>query len=221
MGPYPQVNKQVPAVAGMRVSMKGAACVMPLREEFVNKILSTYESFTTECSDAKETLVAWELYDPCVVAKKDNGCFANRGYHLNSLIMPTWSKEENDGFCRQWARDVSNMFKEEIEAHGETVSEGIEGGASVRGKKGAVLLYGNYDVSIEENEFVKDGQSLLIIFFSNTTRDPETYSVRTTIASRRSKQRTIRRICSTSSSPSHLLRGLRAGEWLATKYPFF
>jgi hypothetical protein len=147
MGPYPQVNKQVPAVAGMRVSMKGAACVMPLREAFVNKILDTYEKFTTECADAKETLVAWELYDPCVVAKKDNGCFANRGYHLNSLIMPTWSKEGNDGFCRQWARDVSNMFKQEIEAHGETASEGIEGGASVRGKKGAVLLYGNYDVS--------------------------------------------------------------------------
>jgi hypothetical protein len=61
--------------------------------------------------------------------------------------MPTWSKEENDQFCRQWTRDVSNMFKKEIEAHGETASEGIEGGASVRGKKGAVLLYGNYGVS--------------------------------------------------------------------------
>jgi hypothetical protein len=148
MGPYSQVNKQVPAVAGMRVSMKGAACVMPLREEFVGKILDTYESFTAECPDAKETLVAWELYDPCVVAAKENGCFANRGYHLNGLIMPTWSEVKNDGFCRQWARDVSEMFKEEIEAHGQIASKGVEGGASVRGNKGAVLLYGNYDVSI-------------------------------------------------------------------------
>jgi hypothetical protein len=40
------------------------------------------------------------------------------------------------------------MFKEDIEAHGKTASEGIEGGASIRGNKGAVLLYGNYDVSV-------------------------------------------------------------------------
>jgi hypothetical protein len=132
MGPYPKVNAQVPAITGMRSSMKGAAFVMPLREEFVHSVLATYEEFT----------------DPCVVAKLDNGSFANRGLHLNSLIMPTWSKEENDQLCRQWARDVSNMFKKDIEAHGKTASEGIEGGASIRGHKGAVLLYGNYDVSI-------------------------------------------------------------------------
>lgn len=147
MGPYPQVNKQVPAITGMRSSMKGAAFVLPLREEFLHSILATYEEFTASCDDAKESLVAWELYDPCVVAKSENGCFANRGLHLNSLIMPTWSKQENDQQCRQWARDVSNMFKTEIEAHGKMASEGIEGCASIRGHKGAVLLYGNYDVS--------------------------------------------------------------------------
>ena len=147
MGPYPKVNAQVPAITGMRSSMKGAAFVMPLREEFVHSVLASYEEFTGSCDDAKDSLVAWELYDPCVVAKLDNGSFANRGLHLNSLIMPTWSKEENDQQCRQWARDVSNMFKKDIEAHGKTASEGIEGGASIRGHKGAVLLYGNYDVS--------------------------------------------------------------------------
>jgi hypothetical protein len=147
MGPYPKVNQQVPSTTGMRSSMKGAAFVLPLREEFVHSILATYEEFTASCDDAQGSLVAWELYDPCVVARNDNGCFANRGLHLNSLIMPTWTKEEDDRQCRQWARDVSNMFKKEIEAHGETASEGIEGGASIRGHKGAVLLYGNYDVS--------------------------------------------------------------------------
>jgi len=149
MGPYPQVNKQVPAITGMRSSMKGAAFVLPLREEFVHSVLATYEEFTASCDDAKDSLVAWELYDPCVVSKHENGSFANRGLHLNSLIMPTWSKQENDQLCRQWARDVSNMFKKEIEAHGETASDGIEGGASIRGHKGAVLLYGNYDVSLD------------------------------------------------------------------------
>ena len=209
MGPYPQINKQVPAVAGMRVSMKGSACVLPLREEFVNSILATFEKFTSECEDAKETLVAWELYDPCVVAAKENGSFANRGYHLNSLIMPTWSKAESDAFCRQWARDVSNMFKEEIEAHGKTASEGIEGGASVRGNKGAVLLYGNYDVSDVSRWIGRECESLLMCLASNTTRDREIFSERTTIDSRRSKQSTIRRTCSISSSPSRLLRSFR------------
>jgi hypothetical protein len=42
---------------------------------------------------------------------------------------------------------MSNMFKKEIEVHGKTRSEEIEGGASIRGNKSAVLLYGNYDVS--------------------------------------------------------------------------
>lgn len=58
-----------------------------------------------------------------------------------------WTKPENDQSCRQFARDVSDMFKKEIETQGNTASEGIEGGVGVRGKKGAVMLYGNYDVS--------------------------------------------------------------------------
>ncbi|KAK0257217.1 hypothetical protein LTR35_018238 [Friedmanniomyces endolithicus] len=37
------------------------------------------------------------------------------------------------------------MFKKETEAQSETASKAVEGGASVRGGKGAVLLYGNYD----------------------------------------------------------------------------
>lgn len=147
MAPYTKVNRQVPALAGMRSSMKGAAFVLPLRESFVTDILSKYEAFMSSCPDAPASIVAWELYDPSVVATTEKGCFANRGYHLNSLIMPMWTQKENDAVCRQFARDVSNMFKKEIEEHGETPSKGIEGGASVRGKKGAVLLYGNYDVS--------------------------------------------------------------------------
>lgn len=199
MGPYPQVNKQVPATTGMRSSMKGAAFVLPLGEEFVHSILATYEHFTASCDDAKESLVAWELYDPSVVARLENGCFANRGLHLNSLIMPTWSKEENDQQCRQWARDVGNMFKKEIEAHGETPSEGIGGGASIRGHKGAVLLYGNYDVSVGE---VSCEFGLQLTWCSNTMRSRKTFLESTTSDCRRSKQSMIQRTCLTSCSLS-------------------
>lgn len=199
MGPYTMVNKQVPAITGMRSSMKGAAFVMPLREEFVNEVLASYETFTSSCDDANDSLIAWELYDPCVVAAGEKGCFANRGYHLNSLIMPTWSKAENDPFCRQWARDASNMFKAEIETHGETASDGIEGGASVRGKKGAVLLYGNYDVS----KIHGTSRAMSLTSSSNTTRDRRTSSANTSTSSRKSRPSMTRRTCSTSFSPLH------------------
>ncbi|KAK5111596.1 hypothetical protein LTR85_011825 [Meristemomyces frigidus] len=145
-GPYPMVNNMVPSMIGMRSSMKGAAFVLPIREEFVHSMLGKYQEFNKQCDDAAASLVAWELYDPSKVVASDEGSFANRGYHLNSLIMPMWTKAENDQQCRQWAREMSLMFKDELEAHGQTTSDGIEGGASVRGHKGAVLLYGNYDV---------------------------------------------------------------------------
>ena len=175
IGPYPQVNRMVPTMPGMRVSMKGAAYVLPIREEYFTEILAKYEAFQGNCDDAAASIVAWELYDPCKVVASEEGCFANRGYHLNSLIMPTWSKPENDQQCRQWARDMSMHFKHELEAHGMPTSKGVEGGASVRGNKGAVLLYGNYDVSSITCQ-VRD----LLTTASNTMRGRKTSSAPTT-----------------------------------------
>ncbi|KAK3674126.1 hypothetical protein LTR78_005973 [Recurvomyces mirabilis] len=145
MKSYPEVNKQIPTAPGFRSSMKGAAFVLPIREEFVHTLLSKYNTFLDSQPDAQGSLLAWELYDPTIVVASDEGCFANRGYHLNSLIMPLWSKAENDKECRQFARDLSLEFKHELERKGERTGDGVEGGASVRGKKNAVLLYGNYD----------------------------------------------------------------------------
>lgn len=144
---YPNANKLVPAMYGMRSSMKGAAHMMPLRQQFVEDVWKTYDAFIDTCSDAAPSVVAWELYDPCQVAASDEGSFANRGWHFNSLVMPMWTQPENDSKCRQFARDLSNMFKQEIQSHGAQASGGVEGGAAVRGRKGAVMLYGNYDVS--------------------------------------------------------------------------
>ncbi|KAK5687095.1 hypothetical protein LTS10_001232 [Elasticomyces elasticus] len=45
------------------------------------------------------------------------------------------------------------MFKKEMEVHNELATEGSEGGMSLRGIKGAVLLYGNYD---QYDEISKD-----------------------------------------------------------------
>lgn len=202
MGPYPNVNRMVPTVPGMRSSMKGAAYVLPIREEFFNDMFAKYEEFNKQCDDAAASVVAWELYDPCKVAEGDAGCFANRGYHLNGLIMPMWSKAENDQLCRQWARDMSNRFKQEIEAHGLPPSKGIEGGASVRGKKGAVLLYGNYDV----RSSIPPKPTCMLTIRSNMTRCPRTFLASTTHVCKRLKPSMIRRTCLISFSRLHRLQ---------------
>lgn len=147
----------------MRSSMKGAAFVMPMREEFVLEVLRKYEDFTSLNDDTAASVIAWELYDPSVVVANDHGCFANRGFHLNSLIMPMWTKSENDKQCRQWAQDVSLMFKQEIVEHGVTASHGFEGGVSVRSKKGSVMLYGNYDVSGETQAWQRETDKVIAI----------------------------------------------------------
>ena len=175
MEPWPTVNTLAPAVYGMRSSMKGAAFTMPLRVPFVSEVLNKYEEFMNSCDDAGPSVVAFELFDPTFVVTRDVGSFANRGYHLNGLVMPTWGKAENDQQCRQWARDMSSMFKKELETQGEHAAPGVEGGASVRGHKGAVMLYGNYDVS--GNHMMCFGTKL--IDRSNTMRSRKISSART------------------------------------------
>lgn len=174
--------------------MKGAAFVMPIREQFVASMLEKYDEFNKQCDDAAASLVAWELYDPSKVVEGDEGSFANRGYHLNSLIMPMWTKAENDGQCRQWAREMSLMFKHELEAHDQRTSEGVEGGASVRGHKGAVLLYGNYDVSV----CLCTTMPVILTPFSNMTRSQKTFSGPTTLACASLRRSTIPRMSSTN-----------------------
>lgn len=96
MDAYPNCNKLVPAMYGMRSSMKGAAFMMPLREEFLQEVKDLYDKFIDKCEDAAPSVVAWELYDPTKVALGEEGCFANRGHHFNGLVMPMfvcpWAK---------------------------------------------------------------------------------------------------------------------------------
>ena len=201
MDAYPECNKLIPGMYGLRSSMKGAAFMHPIREQFVGDIKETFEKFIDSCDDAAGTVVAWELFDPCKVAELEEGSFANRGYHFNSLVMPMWTKTENDQRCRQFARDVSNMFKKEIEEHGNRPSQGIEGGAGVRGKKGAVMLYGNYDVS---GLTFDDGWSSQRN--SNTKKSLETSLARTMPSCKNSSRSMMQRICSTNCLQSRLTR---------------
>lgn len=152
MAPYPKVNDLVPAQIGYRSSMKGAAFIPPLRPEFVLEVMASFDKFVAAVPDAAASIVAFEYYDAIKVNESDSGSFANRGYHLNGLALPSWQDKVNDSVCRQWARDVSNMFKAELKNQGHHINKGVES-ASRRGKKGATMLYGNYDVSVYASDY--------------------------------------------------------------------
>lgn len=111
----------------------------------MSDIVTKFDTFVASNPDATGSIIAFELYDSAKLNSLETGSFANRGYHLNGLVMPTWSDKANDAVCRQWARDMSNTFKTELEEHGEQTGEGVDGGVGRRGHKGAVMLYGNYD----------------------------------------------------------------------------
>ncbi|KAG9604326.1 hypothetical protein KCU77_g749, partial [Aureobasidium melanogenum] len=154
MGPYPDANNLIPAPHGFRCNIKSSVFMPPLRTAFALDALSRYEEFMDSCPDAAKTILAWEWTDPSKIIASDAGCFANRGKHLNTLIMPVWTKPENDKLCRDWARELSEHFKTELERKGLETSDGIEGGVSLRGSKGAVLMYGNYDQTDERSRDV-------------------------------------------------------------------
>ncbi|EXJ57339.1 hypothetical protein A1O7_07686 [Cladophialophora yegresii CBS 114405] len=145
MVPYPVTNTLLAPPIGLRASMKGTAYTMPIRAGFVEQVLAEYAKFTDGNDDTGVSLVLFEVYDPSQVVAHDAGSFANRGWHLNGMVCPMWTKEENDQQCRQWARDMTGLFKTELENQAKATGKGVDGGVGLRGKKGATMLYGNYD----------------------------------------------------------------------------
>ena len=145
MATWPEANKLLAPPYGLRSSMKGAAFELPIRADFVNKMVAEYSSFTNKCDDAAGSMILWELYDAVKVTQLSAGSFSNRGLHLNGLIAPIWTKPENDEICRQWARDLNSMFKKEMSEHAtRDVGPGKEV-TTLRGKNNATQFYGNYD----------------------------------------------------------------------------
>lgn len=144
--PYPEANKFLAPPYGLRSSMKGSAFKLPLKPEFVQDVSNMYtEFFTADPEERGITLLMYELVDSHKITQSSKGSFANRGQHMSALICPIWKNESSDTECRQWARVVNERFKQELEKSGTETSDGGAGGVAPRGKKGAVLLYGNYD----------------------------------------------------------------------------
>ena len=148
---YEKVNTILAAPIGMRVSMKGSSFQLPIRADFVMDVLGSFDRFVEGTPDAAASMILWELLDPtAMVQNSTGGSFANRGYHLNSMIAPFWNDATNDTLCRQWARDVAEMFKGENKRWGEQTGKNGE----MKGELGAVMIYGNYDQYEEKSRDV-------------------------------------------------------------------
>lgn len=146
MQSYSFANKFLAPPPGLRSSMKGSAFKMPISTSFVMDVYKIYSTFYESDPDYGGSLLMYELYEPSATVASSKGSFANRGTHMNALICPIWTDESKDAACRQWARDLNERFKQELEKQNVDTGEGGgAGGVAPRGSKGAVLLYGNYD----------------------------------------------------------------------------
>ncbi|KAL9623675.1 MAG: hypothetical protein Q9160_002131 [Pyrenula sp. 1 TL-2023] len=142
--PYKQVNRMIsPPVSGYRCSMKGVSFTSPLRHEFVAKQFEAYAAFSDpgradKVEGADFGMLMFEFVDPKKAAQRDNAAtsFANRGAHMNALVMPMWKNAADDSVSRQWARDRAVDFEAELV---KSV------GGRKKGANEAVMFYGNYD----------------------------------------------------------------------------
>jgi FAD binding domain/Berberine and berberine like len=136
--PYNTLNHMLHIPQNKRCSMKGASFTLPLRFDFVKSTMDTYATFTNETSGTSESLLLYEIMDPnklCEVSHSETS-FANRGHQMNAMIGPMWESEELDAKCRNWAREVAELFKVEMDR-----SKKEEGGVEGKGTG----VYGNYD----------------------------------------------------------------------------
>ncbi|KAI9154782.1 6-hydroxy-D-nicotine oxidase [Paramyrothecium foliicola] len=143
--PYDVANQILSATPGNRVSMKGAAFTLPLQAGLVQELITSYDAFTKEIPDMENSMILLECFDPYVVATRatnSDTSFANRGWHMNASIQPSWTKPEFDAQGRQWARDVTALFDKWFKKAGSPTRSG---------DYGSVLAYGNYDHYDQKN----------------------------------------------------------------------
>lgn len=145
---YPGVNRIFQFEPGTRVSMKGCAFNLPIREEFAQELLESFSKFTEKVPDAARSVLQFDLFDPTQVATRASNrdmAFSNRGYHFNGAAEVFWHSAANDEVCRQWARDVAAIFKTELKTSCIMATNGNGVGAYQKADADAVMIYGNLE----------------------------------------------------------------------------
>lgn len=117
--PYEKVNSLANHLVpyGGRKLSKGACFVPPLSPAFARSLMNELQELHSRVPSSKRTILLFEFFKPdewCQIPE-DATAFANRGRHQNVLIVPYWSQAEDDGACREWARKLAKLAKEEIE----------------------------------------------------------------------------------------------------------
>lgn len=116
---WPEANSLLPAPYGFRTSMKGGLFRLPLSTTFVQDLFENYAAFTDRCPDARGSVLMLEMLHAkkvCEVASTATA-FVNRAPHCNAQVIPFWTKAENDGLCRHWAREISQRIEDEFNAY--------------------------------------------------------------------------------------------------------
>ena len=117
--PYEKMNSLSNHLApyGGRKLSKGACFVPPLSLKFVRSMMTELQDLHSRVSGSMRTILLFEFFhsDEWCRIPEDATAFANRGRHQNILISPFWSEVEDDQACREWARKLAKLAKEEIE----------------------------------------------------------------------------------------------------------
>ncbi|KAI4266041.1 MAG: hypothetical protein L6R35_006998 [Caloplaca aegaea] len=107
MIPYPHLN-----------AMLNPPSSLPVRAEFMLTLFDNFAGFVREVPDASGSLLLFEFFNQDKICQTSNRAmaFANRDFYGNVMAGPKWHDEANDGRCRQWARDVTDLLRREMEA---------------------------------------------------------------------------------------------------------
>ncbi|KAK8011487.1 FAD binding domain-containing protein [Apiospora arundinis] len=143
---YPGVNRIFRFETGMRVSMKGCAFHLPIRDSFAKELLSLYTEFTDRVPDANRSVLQFDLLDPTVIVAKaynKDMAFCNRGYHLNAAAEMIWQSPQSDEACRRWACDIAAIFKAELQRPRGKGKNGVTAEDSGGLENSPVMMYGN------------------------------------------------------------------------------
>ena len=136
-----------------RKATAGGSVIAPLEERFLGELFMQLEDLVAKCRDAERSIVGFEFHNPYAAMRVGNKgtAFADRGNHGNVLVVPTWSKEENDGVCVEWCRKLGRTVDEEFERRKK--DEGMD--EVTRASTG---IYPNYNGELlHEGVAVNDG----------------------------------------------------------------
>ncbi|KAL1985690.1 hypothetical protein VTN96DRAFT_7438 [Rasamsonia emersonii] len=118
----------------------GSSAMAPLDPVFLDRMFDDFAQFLKTVPDAQRSTVAFEVHNPYPTMRvgQTGTAFPDRGNQVNVLIIPTWTKEENDEACRNWCREFSAKVGEEFERRKR--EEGVD-----EVTKTSVGVYSNYD----------------------------------------------------------------------------